>query len=124
MNGFVHLHTHSEFSLSDGLLKVKDLIQRTVQLQMAAVALTDIGNLFALVKFYQNCLAHGMKPLLGAEVMLADAEGQSTGRVVLLAMTNSGYARLIQLVSQPTPSPRCALPQRWSRPTLQQRRAT
>ena len=99
MSGFVHLHTHSEFSLKDGLLKVKDLVKRTAQMDMPAVALTDIGDLFALVKFYQACLAQGVKPILGAEVQLA-YEGEDLGRVVLLAMNAQGYQQLIRLVSE------------------------
>lgn len=98
MNGFVHLHVHSEFSLSDGLLKVKDLVKRCAAMQMPAVALTDINNLFALVKFYQACMQAGIKPLLGAEIEVTSEHG-ANGRVVLLAMNADGYQQLIRFVS-------------------------
>jgi DNA polymerase-3 subunit alpha len=58
---FVHLHVHSEFSLADGLFKVKDLVKRAATAGMPAVALTDRNNLFALVKFFETCLAEGRK---------------------------------------------------------------
>ena len=94
---FVHLHVHSEYSLADGLLKVKDLVARSAALNCAAIALTDINNLFALVKFYEQCLAQGVKPILGAELLVQ--EGEHSARVVALAMNNAGYANLIELVS-------------------------
>jgi len=101
MPEFVHLHVHSEFSLSDSLLKVKGLVGAVAEQAAPAVALTDAGNLFALVKFYENCLSRGIKPILGAELKVVegdpfDAPGE---RVVLLAMNPQGYANLIKLVS-------------------------
>ena len=99
---FVHLHVHSEFSLVDGLLKVKKLVQRCAEAGMPAVALTDHGNLFALVKFYENCLAAGIKPILGAEVMVkaSDARDAPAERVVLLAKHLQGYRHLTELISE------------------------
>jgi len=98
---FVHLHVHSEFSLSDSLLKVKQLVGASAGQGAPAVALTDVGNLFALVKFYETCLSHGIKPLLGAELKVAEGDPQEVPgeRVVLLAMNDRGYANLIKLVS-------------------------
>ena len=60
---FVHLHVHSEYSLADGLFKVKDLVKRAAAAGMPAVALTDRNNLFALVKFFEACMAEGVKPI-------------------------------------------------------------
>ena len=99
---FVHLHVHSEFSLVDGLLKVKKLVQRCAEAGMPAVALTDHGNLFALVKFYENCLAAGIKPILGAEVMVkaSDDRDAPAERVVLLAKHLQGYRHLTELISE------------------------
>ena len=57
---FVHLHVHSEFSLSKGMLKVKDVVNTTAARGMPALALTDCNNLFALVKFYETCLSKGL----------------------------------------------------------------
>ena len=112
---FVHLHLHSEFSLADGLLKVKDIVSRAVAADMPAIALTDIGNLFGLVKFYETCLAAGVKPILGAELKVVAGRGDHAGprpqakaqggdhaaeRIVLLAMNQTGYRNLIELVSK------------------------
>ena len=72
---FVHLHVHSEFSLADGLLKVKDLVSGVTAGQaaaMPAIALTDRSNLFGLVKFYEACIAQGIKPIVGAELKVMD----------------------------------------------------
>ena len=96
---FVHLHVHTEFSLKDGLLKVKELVKRTVTADLPAVAITDVNNLFALVKFYENSVSSGIKPILGAELLVEDGAAQGTGRVVALAMNADGYQNLIQLVS-------------------------
>ena len=101
MPEFVHLHVHSEFSLSDSLLKVKGLVGAVADQGAPAVALTDTGNLFALVKFYENCLSRGVKPILGAELKVVEGDPQNAPgeRVVLLAMNQQGYANLIKLVS-------------------------
>lgn len=100
MSDFVHLHVHSEFSLSDGLLKVKELVAHTRSMGAPAVALTDINNLFALVKFYQAAHKAGIKPILGAELQIASGlEAIEPGRVVVLAMNATGYKNLIALVS-------------------------
>ncbi len=101
MTGFVHLHVHSEFSLADSLLKVKPLVGQVAGMQMPAIALTDVGNLFALVKFYENCLGAGIKPLLGAELSVVDHKQSNATpeRIVALAMDSQGYHNLIGLVS-------------------------
>ncbi len=101
-SGFVHLHVHSEFSLKDSLLKLKPMMAQVARLQMPAVGLTDCNNLFALVKFYQAACGQGIKPLLGAELLVQpEADGNNGGpeRIVVLAMNSSGYANLIYLVS-------------------------
>ena len=64
---FVHLNLHSEYSLSDGLIRVRPLVESVADRGMAAVALTDRCNLFGLVKFYRAALAAGVKPIVGAE---------------------------------------------------------
>jgi DNA polymerase III subunit alpha len=98
---FVHLHLHSEFSLADSLLKVKPLVGEAIQHNMPALALTDIGNLFGLVKFYEACMARGVKPILGAELRIVPANTTTDAgeRIVALAMNERGYANLIKLVS-------------------------
>lgn len=65
---FIHLRLHSEYSLVDGVVKIKPLINELAELNMPAVAITDQSNLFALVKFYRSALAKGIKPIAGADV--------------------------------------------------------
>ena len=72
MTKFVHLNLHTEYSLIDGLIKVKSLIEKTVENQMPAVAITDHSNLFSLVKFYKAALNSGVKPIIGANILIYD----------------------------------------------------
>lgn len=95
---FVHLAVHSEYSLSDGLVKVKDLATRVAELDMPAVALTDRSNLFGLVKFYKACREAGVKPIMGAELDYEDGEG-GTCVCRLLVASKTGYDNLLSLVS-------------------------
>ena len=99
MSAFVHLCVHTEYSIADGLAKVPDLVQRAAELSMPAVAMTDLANLFGLVKFYEACHAAGVKPLVGAELRFRIGDA-GAGRCVALAANREGYARLLQLVSQ------------------------
>ena len=97
LGDFVHLVVHSEFSVNDGLIKVRDLAARAAALGMPAVALTDRGNLFGLVKFYAACREHGVKAVIGV-----DLEYEQDGRAyrcVLLATCAQGYRNLLRLVS-------------------------
>ena len=68
---FVHLHLHSQYSLLDGAIKIDPLFERARALSMPAVALTDHGNLFGAIEFYESALRHGVKPILGCEVYIA-----------------------------------------------------
>ena len=68
---FVHLHTHSHYSLLDGLIKIDDLIDEAVKLGMPAIALTDHGNMYGTIEFYKKCQKAGIKPLLGVETYVA-----------------------------------------------------
>ena len=95
---FVHLAVHSEYSISDGLIKVQDLAARAAALNMPAVALTDRVNLFALVKFYTACRDAGIKPLAGADLHYEAADGTACRCIVLVANA-AGYANLLRLVS-------------------------
>ncbi len=73
-NQFVHLHLHSEFSLQDSTVRLKPLIAETRKRGMAAVALTDLSNLFAVVKLYKAATANGVKPIFGADVWVHHGE--------------------------------------------------
>ncbi|HSG91262.1 MAG TPA: DNA polymerase III subunit alpha [Pseudomonadales bacterium] len=98
---FVHLRVHSEFSLVDGLVKIKDLVRRTAERGMAAVALTDQSNLFALVKFYSAALDAGIKPIAGCDLWVEGVEeGGEPARLTLLIQDAKGYRNLTELVSR------------------------
>lgn len=94
---FVHLAVHSEFSLADGLAKVKDLTARTASLGMPALALTDRGNLFGLVKFYSACREAGIKAIIGVDLDFEDVDGAY--RCTVLVAAETGYRNLLRLVS-------------------------
>ena len=68
---FVHLHTHSHYSLLDGLIKIDDLVDEAVKLGMPAIALTDHGNMYGTVEFYKVCKKAGIKPIIGVETYIA-----------------------------------------------------
>ncbi len=98
---FVHLHTHCEYSIIDSTLRVKQLVQLAKENNQPAVALTDQGNLFALVKFYQAALNAGIKPIIGADLWLEnDQDATGPTRVTLLCMNNEGYLNLSHLISE------------------------
>ena len=96
---FVHLHLHSEYSLADSTIRIAELVQRCVALGQPAVALTDIDNLFATVKFYKAAEAAGLKPIIGADIHLADGN-ETPSRMTLLCRDRSGYLTLSRLLSR------------------------
>ncbi len=99
-NEFVHLHLHSEFSLQDSTIRLKPLIAETRKRGMAAIALTDLSNMFAMVKMYKAAIANGVKPIFGADVWINHSDRKdSLSRLVLLCMNDVGYLNLKQLVS-------------------------
>ncbi|MBX2848442.1 MAG: PHP domain-containing protein, partial [Acidiferrobacterales bacterium] len=69
-SSFVHLHLHTEYSLVNGMIRLPDLVNQTLQNQMPAVAITDMGNLYGAVKFFRKCMTQGIKPIIGAEVFI------------------------------------------------------
>lgn len=100
-NTFIHLHLHSEFSIEDGLVRIPDLISETKKLEMPAVALTDLSNLFGLVKFYQTAISAGIKPIIGSDVWIENRKNPTKPfRLVLLCQNQTGFHHLIQLISK------------------------
>lgn len=98
---FIHLRLHSEYSLVDGVVKIKPLINELTRLGMPAVAITDQSNLFALVKFYQASLGKGVKPIAGADVFIFNPDDAAQPfRLTLLAKNNTGYVTLTELISK------------------------
>ncbi len=98
---FVHLRLHTEFSLVDGLVRVKPLIKSVAATGMPAVAVTDMSNMCSLVKFYKAAMGGGIKPICGADIWLASAdEDGPLSRMTLLAMNSKGYRNLTELVSR------------------------
>ena len=99
---FVHLHVHSEYSILDGACRIPALAARAAELQMPAVGLTDHGSMAGAVELYREARKHGIKPLLGCEVYLADdrrAQTKGNAHLTLLAADNTGYGNLIKLAS-------------------------
>lgn len=98
---FIHLRSHSEFSLVDGLLRFKPWMQRLKELEMPAVALTDESNLFAVVKYYKAAMAAGVKPIFGADLWLENSSAAGKPfRVTALCQNDIGYKHLRLLISQ------------------------
>src|SRR5210317_1218705 len=97
---FVHLHLHTEYSLVDGTVRIKPLVEKARELGMPAIAVTDQHNLFALVKFYRAAEAAGIKPIVGADVLLRSPEDPDhVSRLVLLCQDRRGYLNLCELLS-------------------------
>lgn len=104
---FVHLHTHSHYSLLDGLSKIDQLVNKAVECGMDALALTDHGNLYGAIEFYQKAKKAGIKPILGIEAYIArrSLHEKTSGvddkryHLILLAQNNQGWKNLIQLVT-------------------------
>ena len=97
---FVHLRTHTEFSVVDGILRVPDLLASAAQDGQGALAITDLNNLFGAVKFFQGARARGVKPIIGADVSIEPFAGEkSTSRLLLLVMNAQGYHNLCHLLS-------------------------
>jgi DNA polymerase-3 subunit alpha len=98
---FVHLRLHSEYSLVDGLVRVKPLVKAVAGAGMPAVAITDQSNMCSLVKFYKTAMGGGIKPICGADIWLASPfEDGPLSRMTLLAMNAKGYRNLTELVSR------------------------
>ncbi|MGI2140387.1 DNA polymerase III subunit alpha [Shewanella baltica] len=98
---FVHLRVHSDFSMTDGVAKVKPILAQVEAQGMAAVALTDQNNFCGLVKFYSGCHGAGIKPIIGADfwMQVPGFEGELCA-LTIIAMNNIGYQNLTQIISQ------------------------
>src|SRR3712207_1823047 len=103
MGDFVHLHLHTEYSLLDGVGKIEDYMKRAKALRMKAIAITDHGNMFGALEFYQKAQKYGLKPIIGVEVYLSEFPlEEKKGRnfhLILLAENYEGYQNLMRLSS-------------------------
>ena len=99
---FVHLRLHTEFSVVDGTCRIEDVLRVASEQQQAALAITDLDNLFGAVKFYKEARKRGVKPLLGTEVWL-ESLGKDTAaptRMVLLVQNQQGYLNVCELLAR------------------------
>ncbi len=106
---FVSLHLHTEYSLLDGAIRIKELVERAKEFRMPALAMTDHGNLFGAVEFYKQVKKAGIKPIIGCEIYVAPgsrldrggSEGEGAAfHLILLARDNTGYRNLVTLVTK------------------------
>ena len=104
MKDFVHLHLHTEFSLLDGLARINKLVDIVKERGWKAVAITDHGNMYGAIKFFEACVMNGIKPIIGEEFyichdMKSRSNREDTGHLILLAKNNTGYQNLLKLSS-------------------------
>lgn len=103
---FTHLHNHTHYSLLDGLAKIDDLVDRAVELEMDSLAITDHGNMFGALEFYQKCKAKGIKPIIGTEAYVTNSRfdrrqspDNRRNHLILLAKNEIGYRNLVKLTT-------------------------
>ncbi|MDQ6625672.1 MAG: DNA polymerase III subunit alpha [Verrucomicrobiota bacterium] len=105
---FVHLHLHTEYSLLDGAIRMKELMKKAVEFGMPAVAMTDHGNLYGAIEFYQEATKAGVKPIIGCEAYMAPGsikdrpnnQRDAAYHFTLLAKDETGYRNLVKLISR------------------------
>ncbi len=98
---FIHLRLHTEYSLSDGIVQIASLMEKAADFRMPAVAITDISNMYATVKFYQAAILAGIKPIIGVDVQVVkDKNPKEAFRLTLLCQNKQGYLHLLQLISK------------------------
>jgi DNA polymerase-3 subunit alpha len=107
-DSFVHLHCHTEYSTLDGAVRIGQAVKRAKEYGMPALAITDHGNMFGAIEFYQECNGAGIKPIIGCEVYMApeshtkksaNSQRESAFHFTLLAQNEQGYRNLVKLVS-------------------------
>src|SRR5205085_12234535 len=107
--GFTHLHVHTHYSLLDGATRIESLVEQAKRQGSSAVAITDHGNMFGAVQFYQAAVKAGIKPIIGVEAYMAPgdrrdkqlkgADGEGAYHLLLLARNRAGYGNLLKLSS-------------------------
>ncbi len=108
MTEFVHLHNHTDYSLLDGAMKIDDMVAKAKSFGMKSIAITDHGNMFGALNFYEKCRENGIKPIVGCEFYMAEGSrkiksgtefGNKYYHLILLAKDNTGYRNLMKLNS-------------------------
>ncbi|HEX4639630.1 MAG TPA: DNA polymerase III subunit alpha [Chthoniobacterales bacterium] len=106
-DSFVHLHLHTEYSLLDGAIRMRELMKKAAEFKMPAVAVTDHGNLFGAIEFYQEAERAGIKPIIGCEAYIAprshkekaNSMREAAHHFTLLAENDTGYRNLVKLIT-------------------------
>src|SRR6516164_964434 len=106
-DSFVHLHLHTEYSLLDGAVRMRELMKKAREFKMPAVAVTDHGNLFGAIEFYQEAKRAGIKPIIGCEAYVAPRSHnerapsmrEAAYHFTLVAQDETGYHNLVKLIS-------------------------
>ena len=97
---FLHLDVHTEYSLGESIVRVKELAKTAKSMLMPAVAMTDRSNLYGGIKFIRACADYGVKPLLGADVEVKKENGMPQGRLILLCRNNAGYQHVCEFLTK------------------------
>src|SRR5512146_3305429 len=98
---YVHLRLHSEYSVTDGIVRIDDAVARAASDGMPALAITDLANLFGMVKFYKAARAAGVKPVIGCDVWITnEAEREKPSRLLLLVRNRRGFLQLSELLTR------------------------
>lgn len=97
---FIHLRVHSEFSVTDGIVRIKNIVKRAAEQNMPALGISDLMNLFGVVKFYKACRSAGIKPVVAVDAWLEnERDREKPYRLMLIAKNHQGYLRLCELLS-------------------------
>ena len=105
---FVHLHVHTQYSLLDGAIRLGDLFKKAKHCAMPAIAITDHGNMYGAIDFYQGAYKAGIKPIIGCELYLAPksrfekgpyAAGEGARHLIVLARNMQGYRNIVRLTT-------------------------
>lgn len=106
MSDFVHLHVHTEYSLLDGLTKIKKLVSTVKEMEMPAIAITDHGNMYGAIEFFKTCQKNEIKPIIGCEIYVSPGsrlektpQNRKSNHLILLAKDHQGYQNLMKIVS-------------------------
>ena len=98
---FIHLRVHSEYSIADGIVRIPEAVSAAKRDSMPALALTDLNNVFGLIKFYQEARKNGIKPIIGCDVFISNpSERDQPFRLLLLCQSNAGYLQLCDLLTR------------------------